>query len=165
MSNSLIHTLSSLETAYVAGLIESKASINLMRHKKFVTPAIEFHHKNLNYLHLVCQMLGGSVYIAKPPNRNKKWIIKGQLAIDILTAIQPYCIIFSPLIDILIEYQTWYLNKPKSTGLAGVHQRQTIDSYIKKVKDFKANVEMAKVSNRPENYLHARTRKHFTGVI
>ena len=51
MSKSLIHTLSPLEIAYVAGIIEAKASISLMRHKKFVTPAIEFHHKNLNYLH------------------------------------------------------------------------------------------------------------------
>ena len=165
MSKSLIHTLSPLETAYVAGIIEAKASINLMRHKNFVTPAIEFHHKNINYLHLVSQLLGGTVYIAKPPNRNKKWIIKGQLAIDILTAIQPSCIVFSPLIDVLIEYQTWYLTRPKFKGLGDVHQRQTIDSYIKKVKDFKANVENAKVSNRPENYLHARTRKRFTGTV
>jgi hypothetical protein len=147
--------------AYVAGVIEAKASVGLTVEtaRDIVYPSIELYHKSADYLYLMQSYIGGTV-TKKKRSKQYKLFVRYQNAADVLEDIEPYCLILKPLIKKLLEYQNWVISRPCPTKYGAFARKQTTDKYIFEVIEEKIKVESANSMSLTESrFIHPVTKK------
>jgi hypothetical protein len=147
--------------AYVAGVIEAKASVGLTVEtaRDIVYPSIEIYHKSADYLYLLQSYIGGTVTRKKRSNLYKL-LVRYQKAADVLKDIEPYCLILKPLIKKVVEYQSWLISRPSPTKYGAFARKQTTDKYIYEVIQLKIEVESANsMSLTDSRFIHPVTKK------
>jgi hypothetical protein len=116
-----IRTLSDVEAAYIAGIIDGEGTITLTRTKGgFRAPIVSISSNDLELLEWVKETIGGGWILIKPPRRathkiGYAWCIKSRNAVLLCAMIKPYLRIASKYrrADLLTDR---YLSVTKRNG-------------------------------------------------